>query len=430
MIDIQYVRDNPELVEQKAKQKGYPVDVQALLVVDSRRKEILQRVEELRAAKNKVADEVKAVGRPTPEQIEAGKNIKVELAEQEDLLSKADAELMPLLKSVPNMPLDSVPVGATEDENIVIRTVGEITKFDFVPKSHAEIGQSKDWIDKERAAKVAGARFAYIKGDLVTLQMAIISWVMSTLADQEFMANIIAKNNLHIDSTPFVKILPPAMIKTDIYDAMGRLEPRDERYRVGEDSDDLWLQGSAEHTLGSMYAGETLSDVQLPIRYIGFLTSFRREAGTYGKDMEGLIRLHQFDKLEMEIFSSKETSVDEHKLMLALQEYFVSELQLPYRVLQKCTFDIGKPNASGYDIDVWFPSQGKYRETHTADYMSDYQTRGTNTRYRTSDGRMEYVHTNDATAFALGRIMAAIIENYQDADGNVSTPEVLKRFMH
>jgi seryl-tRNA synthetase len=219
------------------------------------------------------------------------------------------------------------------------------------------------------------------------------------------------------------------MIKTEVYDAMDRLEPRDDRYKVGEPEDDLWLQGSAEHTLGSMYMDEILPEEQLPIRYLGFLTSFRREAGTYGKDTEGIIRMHQFDKLEMEVFSTPETGLDEHKLLCAVQEYFVQQLNLPYHILQKCTADIGKPNARGIDVEVWMPGQDKYRETHTADYMTDYQARRLKTRVRRSDGTIQLVHTNDATAFALGRIMAVIMENYQTADGHVIIPEALRPFM-
>ena len=178
-----------------------------------------------------------------------------------------------------------------------------------------------------------------------------------------------------------------------------------------------------------MYWNEVLPEEVFPIRYIGYSTSFRREAGTYGKDTEGLIRLHQFDKLEMEVFSAPETGLDEHKLQCALQEYLVQQLGLPYQVLQKCTADIGKPNASGFDIEVWFPGQQKYRETHTADYMTDYQARDLKIRIRRDDGRIELVHTNDATAFALGRIMAAIVENYQTAEGHIIVPEVLRPFM-
>ena len=207
---------------------------------------------------------------------------------------------------------------------------------------------------------------------------------------------------------------------------MDRLEPQDDRYKI--EGEELWLQGSAEHVLGSMHAGEIFDAKQLPLRYLGFATSFRKEAGTYGKDMEGLIRMHQFDKLEMESFAEAKDSYNEHLLFIAVQEYLLKALKLPYHVLMKCTADIGKPNARGVDMEVWLPGQGKYRETHTADYMTDYQARRLGTRVRTDDG-VTLVHTNDATAFALGRAMVAIIENYQTAEGDVVVPEVLRPYL-
>ncbi|HSX45606.1 MAG TPA: aminoacyl--tRNA ligase-related protein, partial [Candidatus Saccharimonadia bacterium] len=226
---------------------------------------------------------------------------------------------------------------------------------------------------------------------------------------------------------PFTPILPPAVLRTEPYAASARLNAEEVTYQLAQD--DLWLNASAEHTLCTMYWNEVLPENVLPIRYIGYSTSFRREAGTYGKDTDGIFRMHQFDKLEMEVFSTPETGPQEHLLLIAIQEYLVQQLGLPYQVLQKSTFDIGKPNARGVDIEVWLPGQGKYRETHTADFMTDYQARDLKIRVKRNDGKIELVHTNDATAFALGRIMIAILENYQTADGNVNIPEVLKPFM-
>jgi seryl-tRNA synthetase len=325
------------------------------------------------------------------------------------------------------MALSDVPVGHSEEENVVIKTVGEVPKFDFKPLNHAEIADKYGWIDKERAAKVTGSRFAYVKGELVRLQFAIIQFVMDTLGDEAVITEIAKNNNLDVSTKPFVPVLPPYMIRTDMYDAMDRLEPRDERYKL--EGDDLWLQGSAEHTLGSMHANEILDESQLPLRYLGYATSFRREAGTYGKDMEGLFRMHQFDKLEIESFATSDNGLNEHLLFAAIQDYMLTKLELPHQIIQKCTFDIGKPNARGVDMNTYLPGQGKYRETHTADYMTDYQARRLNTRVRRNDGALELVHTNDATAFALGRIMIAILENYQNADGSVNIPVVLQSYL-
>jgi seryl-tRNA synthetase len=428
MLDIQFIRDNAELVSEKSKQKGYDVDITQLLELDGQRRTRLTQIEELRARRNTLNDEAKGQ-RPTDEQIAAGKQLKEELTGLETELKRIEDDYDALLKKVPNMPLEDVPVGASEDENVVARTEGEKTHFDFEPKSHWEIAEARDLIDKERATKVAGARFAYIKGDLVRLQFAIIQFVLATVGDEHVIQKLIEENHLSVTAKPFTPVLPPAMIKTDVFAAMDRLEPRDDRYKVGEAEDDLWLQGSAEHTLGSMYKDEILDEAQLPIRYVGYSSSFRREAGTYGKDTEGIIRMHQFDKLEMEVFSTPETGLDEHKLLCAIQEYLVQQLGLPYQVIQKCTADIGKPNARGIDLEVWMPGQDKYRETHTADYMTDYQTRRLKTRGRKGDGTIVLLHTNDATAFALGRIMVAIIENFQTSDGHVKVPEVLQPYM-
>jgi seryl-tRNA synthetase len=425
MLDIRYIREHADAVQKAAKDKGYSISIDELLSIDEERRELQQQVDALRERRNANASKMKG-GVPTQELIDEGKQIKIELAEREGYLGNADAAYVKLLKQVPNMPWNDVPVGASEDENVEVKVVGEKPQFDFEPKNHFEIADAKGWLDKERAAKVAGSRFAYVMGDMVLLQQAIIQFVMASLTNEEVVKKIASDAGLDVSTKPFVPVLPPLMIKTEPYDQMDRLQPSDDRYKI--EGEELWLQGSAEHVLGSMHAGETFAADQLPLRYLGFATSFRKEAGTYGKDMEGIIRMHQFDKLEMESFTSAKDSFNEHLLFVAVQEWLLSQLKLPYHVLQKCTADIGKPNARGIDLEVWLPGQGKYRETHTADYMTDYQARRLNTRVRSEDG-LELVHTNDATAFALGRAMVAIIENYQTAEGDVQVPEVLKPYL-
>lgn len=426
MIDIQIIRDNPRQAAEKAAQKGYPFDVDALLKLDEERRTLLTQLETLRARRNENAATMKN-GKPEPALIEEGKRVKSELADIESAFDAVEEKYQELLNQVPNMPLDDVPVGSTEEENVVDKTIGNIPTFDFEPKQHWELAEPRDLIDKERAAKIAGSRFAYIKGDLVRLEFAIVQYAMQVLGDSTILQKLIDENNLNLSAKPFTPILPPAMLRTEPYRASARLNAEEVTYKI--EQDDLWLNASAEHTLCNMYWNEVLPEQMFPIRYIGFLTSFRREAGTYGKDTEGIIRLHQFDKLEMEVFSTPESGLQEHKLLVAIQEYLVQQLGLPYQTLLKCTFDIGKPNARGIDIECWFPGQGKYRETHTADYMTDYQARRLKTRVRRDDGAIQLVHTNDATAFALGRIMAAIMENFQTADGRIVVPEVLRPFM-
>lgn len=425
MLDIRFIRDNAERVQTAAQQKGYEVSIQRLLELDDERRSLQQQVDELRERRNANAAKMKG-GRPEQALIDEGKQIKVELAEREGYLTNTEQEFTELLKKVPNMPLEDVPVGTSEDENVETKVVGDLPQFDFDVKNHAELAEAKGWLEKERAAKVAGSRFAYLMGDMVKLEMAIVSWVMNVLSDQSIIEKIAADVGLEVNTKPFLPVLPPLMIRTEPYDQMDRLEPRDDRYKI--EGEELWLQGSAEHVLGSMHAGEIFEQDQLPLRYVGFATSFRKEAGTYGKDMEGIIRMHQFDKLEMESFTEGKDGLNEHLLFVAVQEYLLKELGLPYHVLLKCTADIGKPNARGVDMEVWLPGQSKYRETHTADYMTDYQARRLNTRVRTEKG-MELVHTNDATAFALGRAMVAIIENYQTAEGDVRVPDVLRPYL-
>ncbi|AHB42422.1 hypothetical protein RAAC3_TM7C00001G0576 [Candidatus Saccharibacteria bacterium RAAC3_TM7_1] len=425
MLDIRYIRENADKVQEVVKSKGYDVSIAELLKLDDERRSLQQRVDELREKRNTNAAKMKD-GRPEQSLIDEGKQIKIELAEREGYLTNTDAKFAELLKRVPNMPWNDVPFGASEDENVEVKVVGEKPQFDFTPKNHYEIAEAKGWLDKERAAKVAGARFAYVMGDLVKLQLAIEHFVINALTDEVVLKKIAGEAGLSVSTRPFVPVLPPLMIRTESYDQMDRLEPRDDRYKI--EGEELWLQGSAEHVLGSMHAGEIFEAEQLPLRYLGFATSFRKEAGTYGKDMEGLIRMHQFDKLEMESFTTGEKSFDEHLFFIAIQEYLLQQLGLPYHVLMKCTADIGKPNARGVDMEVWLPGQGKYRETHTADYMTDYQARRLNTRVRTENG-LELIHTNDATAFALGRAMVAIIENYQTAEGDVRVPEALRPYL-
>ncbi|HUC20006.1 MAG TPA: aminoacyl--tRNA ligase-related protein, partial [Candidatus Polarisedimenticolaceae bacterium] len=283
--------------------------------------------------------------------------------------------------------------------------------------------EANDWIDKERAAKVSGSRFAYIKGSLVRLQFALMQYGLNVLTDETKLAEIAEAAGLKVSAKPFVPVLPPPMIRTDVYEATGRLNGAEVTYKL--EDDDLWLNGSAEHSLCAMYQNEILPEADLPIRYVGYATSFRREAGTYGKDMEGIFRMHHFDKMEMESFTTADVGLDEHLFMIAIQEYLMQQLGLPYQVIMKSTADIGKPNARGVDINTWLPGQDKYRETHSADFISDYQTRALQTRVRRESG-VELAHTNDATAYAMGRTLIAIIENYQTKDGKVRVPDVLQ----
>lgn len=426
MLDIRYIREHADEVEKKAKQKGYDVDVKKLLELDDKRKSLISGAENIRSERNKLSEAAKD-GKPTAEHIEKGKSLKSELETIEKELRPIDEEFLGMLKKVPNMPADDVPEGKGEEDNVVTKEWGKKPEFGFKPKNHWEIVETRGLIDKERAAKVAGSRFAYIMGDLVKLQFALVQFALGVLTDEKTLLKIIADAGLKdVSPKPFIPVLPPAMAKTEVYEATGRLNREEQTYKL--EDDDLWLNASAEHTLAPMFMGEILDPAQLPARYVGYTTAFRREAGTYGKDMEGILRLHQFDKLEMESFTLPNDGLNEHLLLVAIQEYLMQQLELPYQVLNKCTAEIGFPNARGVDIEVWLPGQGKYRETHTADFISDFQAEGTKTKVKTDDGNV-YVHNNDATAFAIGRTMIAIIENYQTKDGKVAIPKVLQPYM-
>jgi seryl-tRNA synthetase len=425
MLDIQFIRDNPEKVKEAAKNKNIAVDVDKLLTLDQKRRELLQDVEKLRHERNETSAQMKN-GQPSPELIAEGRRIKEVLSELEAALAPVEEQFLELLKAVPNIPLDSVPVGSTEEENVIVRQVGEKPNFNFDIKNHAEIAQAKDWIDKERAVKIAGTRFVYTKGDLVLLEFALWQYGFSVVTNESILQKIIDEAELKVSAKPYVPVIPPAVAKKEVFEATGRLNKEEQTYKI--EDEDLWLNASAEHTISPMYMNEIIPEDQLPIRYVGYTTAFRREAGTYGKDTEGLFRLHQFNKLEMESFTDAGSSLDEHLLQVAIQEYLMQQLELPYQVLEKCTADIGRPNAKGVDIEAWLPSQETYRETHTADYITDYQARAMKTRVRKADGSIELVHTNDATAFSQ-RPLIAIIENFQQEDGSVKVPKVLQPFM-
>jgi seryl-tRNA synthetase len=425
MLDIKFIRENPGLIAEKSKQKGYDVDIDQLLGFDKKRSELMQQTEDLRRQRNELAQKGKS-GPPSEEEIKHGRSIKDQLADLEHQLVTIDEEFNVLLRKVPNVPLENVPIGVSEKENVVVREWGEKPSFDFEPKNHWQIAEERGLIDKERAAKVAGSRFAYIKGDLVRLQFALVQFGLDVLTNEEVIKKIVQDFDIKTVSKPFIPVLPPAVARTDVYIATGRLNKEEQTYKL--EGDDLWLNASAEHTLAPMYLNETLSEADLPLRYVGYTTAFRREAGTYGKDVEGIIRLHQFDKLEMESFTKPEDGLNEHLLMVAIQEYLVQQLVLPYQVLEKCTADIGFPNAKGVDVEIWMPGQNKYRETHTADFISDFQARSMQTRVKKHSGT-EFVHTNDATAFAAGRMLVAIIENYQNADSSIRIPDVLQPYL-
>jgi seryl-tRNA synthetase len=421
MLDIKFIQENQEIVRQNIKNRSLEIDVDRLLSLAEEKNGILQQVEKFRAERNQ-----KSKSKPSEEEIQAIRKMGEELSVLEnDLKTKSD-ELESLLMKIPNIVHESVPVGKDDTENKVIKTWGEPTKFSFTPKEHWELGEKLGVIDTVKAGEVSGSRFAYIKGKLAILEFALVQFVFATLTDEKVLKQIIENNKLDVSSKPFTPVIPPVFIKPEVMQKMGRLEPKEERYHIP--SDDQYLVGSAEHTLGPMHMNEIIKSSELPVRYIGFSTAFRREAGSYGKDTKGIFRLHQFDKMEMETFCLPENSIAEQDFIMAIQEYLMQSLGIPYRLVLKCTGDMGLPDFREVDVEAWMPGQGKYRETHTSDLMTDFQSRRLNIRYKTENGKTEFVHMNDATALAMSRAPVAIMENYQQEDGHISVPEVLRKY--
>lgn len=425
MLDINYIRENTDKVKAAVTNKqGDSSVVDEVLNVAQKRVGLIQRIEELRQERNQIAKS------DSEENRVRGKEIKDELKDLEPELDEVEKEYKEKLYLIPNVPIDGVPVGKDESENEVLRKVGDPTKFSFTPKDHVDLGEALGIIDIENASKISGTRFAYLKGDAALLEFALIMYAMGILTNESKLKEIAKEAGMEDYNTkPFIPVVPPTMIKPEPFTRMARLSPEVEEERYHLAKDDVYLIGSAEHTLGPLHMDQTLPEKDLPIRYVGFSSSYRREAGSYGKDTRGLIRVHQFDKVEMETFTVPEDSIKEQNFIVAIQEYLMKSLGLPYQVIIKCTGDMGDPNANAIDIETWMPGQDKYRETHTSDLMTDYQSRRLGTKVQRKNGEAEYVHMNDGTAFAIGRTLVAIIENYQQEDGSIEIPEALRLYM-
>lgn len=425
MLDIKFIKDNLELVKQNNLKRNFKVDLEKLLDIDKERLKLISKIDELRAERNK-----RSKTKPSDSEIALMKKIGDEISDLDELLADKEDELNEQLMKLPNLTHESVPEGKDETENKILKTWGDIPKYKFKPLNHLEIGERLGIIDTKTATAVSGTRFAYLKGNLVMLQFALIQHVLNIVTSQSIIQEIITKNDLKAPNKPFSPVIPPVMIKPEVYQKMGRLEPKVERYHINSNADDIYLIGSAEHTLGPIYMDKTIPEAELPIRYIGYSTAFRREAGSYGKDTKGIFRVHQFDKLEFESFTTPENSLTEQNFIIAVQEYLMQSLNLPYRVVLKCTGDMGQPDYRELDIEAWIPSQNTYRETHTADLMTDFQSRRLNIKVKKSgDQSAVFAHMNDATAFAIGRTLIAILENYQQSDGRVTVPDALKKYL-
>ncbi len=417
MLDIKFIKENKDIVALACKNKNKEIDLDALITSYDKRTELRKEIDDINQKRNIAQKE---------RNIEEGQRLKTLLEDVEGKFRDIDKEFIAYMLQVPNIPSIDTPIGKDDSENKVVRQWGTKPVFDFKPKEHFEIGADLGVIDTETSTEVSGPRFSYLKGDLVLLHFALINFIFETLTSRETLEKIAKEAGLSVNPKPFIPVIPPLMIKPQVMNKMARLEPREERYHIV--SDDLYLIGSAEHTLGAMHMDEVFDEKELPIRYAGYSSSFRREAGSYGKDTNGIIRLHQFEKLEIETFCLPETSMQEQDFLVAIQEYITKSLNLPYQLIICCTGDMGDPDYRHLDVETWMPGQDKYRETHSADNMTGFQARRLGTRVRRADQKIEPVHMNDATASA-GRTLVAILENYQEADGRVRIPDVLKKYM-
>lgn len=408
MLDIRFIRENAERVADAAMKKGYKdVDIKKLLELDDAKRRLQQQVDELRTRRNDNAAKMKG-GKPEPSLVDEGKQLKVELAEREGYLSAANTEFEAALKKVPNIIFDDVPIGGEADSVEVKKWGPQKTGA----KDHLDFATDRDWVDFERGAKVAGAKFYYLKGDLALLENAIT----------QFALDFVTKND-------FTYMTVPNMVNLRTAEGAG-FTPKGEggnEYTI--EGEDLTMIGTAEMSLTGYHADETLEEKDLPLLYAGYSPCYRKEAGTYGKHTRGLFRVHQFNKLEMYVFCLPEQSADMHAKILGIEEELWQMLGIPYHVINIAAGDLGAPAAKKYDIEYWSPVDGKYRELTSCSNCTDFQARGLNIRVRRLSGELQTVHTLNGTAVSLARSLVAIIEHYQRDDGTLTVPEVLRPYV-
>jgi seryl-tRNA synthetase len=412
VLDVRAIREDPEPFRRGLARRNLGEAVDEILSLDRRRRELTADVEALRAEQNRAG---KAIGGADGEEKrrlidEVGK-VSARLKELEPELERVQAELTDLLAKTPNVPHDSAPDGFTEEDAVEVRSRGERPSFGFEPRDHAELGELLGVLDPERGARTSGSRFVYLLGDIVYVQFALVRHALEILS---------AKG--------FVPVIPPVLVREEAMYGTGFL-PTDEVNIYVTRQDELYLVGTSEVSLAAYHLGEILEEAALPIRYCGYSTCFRRDAGSYGKDLGGMFRVHQFDKVEMFSFTRPEDSWDEHEFLVGVEEEIIGNLELPYRVVNVAAGDLGGAAAKKYDIEVWLPGQDRYRELTSCSNTTDYQARRMQTRVRRSSGEIEVLHTLNGTATAIGRTLIAILENNQRQDGSVELPKALHPYL-
>jgi seryl-tRNA synthetase len=413
LLDIKRIREDPDPFRAALARRNLADAVDRLLEADERRRSLTGQVEELRATQNRLS---KAIGAATGDEkqglIDEVATVSAELKERDPELTAVEEELRTLLAETPNIPHESAPDGFTDEDAVEVkRNHEEPPTFDFEPRDHAELGALLGVLDTERGARTSGSRFVYLMGDLVFVQFALMRHAMDVVVDHGF--------------SPMI---PPVLVREDAMYGTGFL-PTDAVNIYVTREDELYLAGTSEVPLAAFHLGEILDEADLPIRYAGYSTCFRREAGSYGKDLGGMFRVHQFDKVEMFAFCTPETSWDEHERILSIEEEILGNLELPYRVVNIAAGDLGGAAAKKYDIEGWLPAQERYRELTSCSNTTDYQARRMQTRVRRSSGDVEILHTLNGTATAIGRTLIAIMENHQHPDGSVEIPTKLHPYL-
>ena len=408
MIDLTDLRSRPDVYKEKTKQKGYSVDIDKLLELDVLRRQKTEQLDELRQARNELSANTKNQ-RPSEEDIARGRELKEQILAFEEALAPVDAEFTELVKQLPNPHFDDVPVGGEED-SVEIKKVGESI---VGATDHLDFAVARDWVDFDRGAKVAGAKFYFLKGDLALLENAVVHFALDILVKKGFTYMTVPQ-------------LVNSRIATGTGFAPRTSEQSDEYYIEGED---LTLIGTSEISMTGYHADEILDEANLPLLYAGYSTCYRKEAGTYGKHNRGLFRVHQFNKLEMYAYTLPEDSKDMHEKILAIEEEIWQAIGIPYHIINIASGDLGAPAAKKYDIEYWSKVDGKYRELTSCSNCTDYQSRNLNIRVRRKDGSVEYVHTLNGTAVSMARTLIAIIEHFQTDEGKLIVPDVLKAYM-
>jgi len=415
MLDPKLIKENPEIIRSMLKSRAVEFDLDGLIELDKKRREFIIKTDELRKKKNQVAiiiSEKKKGGDDISSILAEMKNISNEITELESEQENIESKYLKLASTIPNLVHESVPIGVDDSANIEIKKWGNIPEFDFKIKDHIDISEDLNLVDLERAAKVAGARFYYLKNDLVRLNQALIHFGLDFLAEKGYSL-----------------IQPPYMINRESMEGAVIAEDFEEViYKIQEE--DLYMIGTSEHAMAAMHSKEIIEGKEIPMKYAGISPCFRKEAGAHGRDQKGIFRVHQFDKIEQFVFSKPEDSWKEHEKMLAVAEEFYQKLEIPYRVMLLSTGDIGKISAKTYDIEAWMAGQNAYREIVSCSNCLEYQARRLKIRFRDKTNEdTQYIHTLNSTLIATTRVLVAIMENFQTKDGHIRIPQVLQGYM-